>query len=209
MSSPSPAGAAASPHLPHLLLPATTTTTVGAGAGAATMEARQEGQVAQVRSQASMQSAWKAWPHRGRTRTPSPSANSARHIAHSIAAGCGEAAAAKETVGSASIAFFLRPFGGGSEEEVELERRRRHAHREARASPSTQTTAHSSDARMTVMSESTAIGAACSVGCCGEAGDDDVSVVPAAVRAAARCRTLAGARMAGVDVVRNALVAKG
>ncbi|XBI14247.1 hypothetical protein VPH35_140863 [Triticum aestivum] len=160
------------------------------------MEARQEGQVAHVRSQASTQTTWKVWQHRGRTRTPSPSANSARHIAHSVAAGCGDAAAAKETVGSASIAFFLRPFWGGLEEEVELERRCRHAHREASASPRTQTSAHSSDARMTVMSESNAIGAACSGGGCVEAGDDDeASPVPAAIRAAARCRTLAGARM--------------
>lgn len=160
------------------------------------MEARQEGQVAQVPSQASMQTTWKAWPHRGRTRTPSPSANSARHIAHSVAAGCSEAAAAKETVGSASIAFFLRPFGSGLEEEVGLERRRRHAHRETRARPRTQTSAHSSEARITTMSESTAMGAACSGGGCVEAGDDDdASPVPAAARAAARCRTLAGARM--------------
>ena len=143
-----------------------------------------------------MQTVWKVWPHCWRTRRPSPSMNSAKHIAHSVATGCGEAAPANETVGSASIAFFLRPFGGGLEEEVELERRRRHAHREARASPRTQTSAHNIDARMTAMSESTAICAACSGGCCGEADDDDdVPPVPEGARAAARCRTLAGTRM--------------
>ena len=73
-------------------------------------EARQDGHEARVRSQASTQAMWKPWPHPGSTRTASPSANSARHIAHSDD---DEAAAAKETVGSASIAFFLRPVGGG------------------------------------------------------------------------------------------------
>ena len=130
--------------------------------------------MAHVRSQASTQVMWKLWPQRGSTRTLSPSVNSARHIAHSnddehAAADdddCGEApATVKETVGSASMAFFLRPFGGrGTEDEVELERRRPHAQRETRARPRTQTSAHSSDASITTMSESIAMtGAVC---CC-------------------------------------------
>ena len=79
MSSTPRLGAATSPHLSHLLFVATTTTTVGV----ATMGARQEGHVAQVRSQASTHATWKPWPHRGSTRSPSPSMNSARQIAHS------------------------------------------------------------------------------------------------------------------------------
>ena len=173
MQSSPPAGAATSPHLPHLLFAATTTTTVGVAGGCTGAEtmmgARQEGHVAQVRSQASTHPTWKWWPHLGSTRRPSPSVKSARQIAHSEdeqAAGVGEAVAAKETVGSASMAFFLRPLGGGGEVlEDEAERRRRHAHRETRARPRTQTSAHRSDARMTTMSEFTAItGAVCS--CC-------------------------------------------
>ncbi|VAI94062.1 unnamed protein product [Triticum turgidum subsp. durum] len=81
------------------------------------MGARQKGHVAQVRSQASTHATWKPWPHRGSTRRASPSVNSARQIAHSDdehVAGVGEAPlAAKETVGRAWMAFFLRPFGGG------------------------------------------------------------------------------------------------
>lgn len=76
------------------------------------MPARQDGQVARVRSQASTQATWKAWPHRGSTRSASPSAKSARQMAHSEAAEHGDDTA-KGTVGSASMAFFLRPRGGG------------------------------------------------------------------------------------------------
>uniref|UniRef100_A0A8I6YT95 Uncharacterized protein n=1 Tax=Hordeum vulgare subsp. vulgare TaxID=112509 RepID=A0A8I6YT95_HORVV len=174
------------------------------------MGARQDGQVPHVRSQASTQTTWKLWPQRGSTRTLSPSVNSARHIAHSNgdehAAAVddddedfGEAsAAAKETVGSASMAFFLRPFGDWLAEEEELERRGRHAHRETSARPRMQTRAQSRDAKMTAMSESTAIaGAGC--WCSGRGGgsgegDGDCLLGPA-VTSLARCRRLAEERM--------------
>jgi hypothetical protein len=89
-------------------------------------------------------------------------------------------------VGSASIAFFLSPFGGGLEVRC-----RRQVQREARARPRRQTSAHRRDARITAMFEFTAIpsGAVC---CSGEVGGD-VSPEPAAT--AARCRRLSGARM--------------
>ncbi|KAF7099084.1 hypothetical protein CFC21_100771 [Triticum aestivum] len=166
------------------------------------MGARQEGHVAQVRSQASTHATWKPWPHRGSTRRASPSMYSARQIAHSDdepVAGVGEGPlATKETVGSAWITFFLRPFGGGgASSNDEAERRRRHVHREMRARPRTQTSAHSNDARMSTMSELTAIGGAVCCCCSGAfilTGDDDGSPGPLFARAA-RCRRFAGARM--------------
>ena len=92
------------------------------------------------------------------------------------------------------MAFFLSPLGGGEEwSELEL-RRRRQVQRETRARPRTQTSAQSSDARITTMLESTAIATGadcCSSGAFMLAGDDDVSPAIAAVR----CRRLAGARM--------------
>jgi hypothetical protein len=212
-----PAGAASPPHLPHLLLPpATTTTTVGAGSGLAVslamMGARQEGQLARVRSQASTHAPWNPCPHPGSTRTLSPSANSVRHIAHSDVehhgTTAGEGAVAgdvadsggdteKETVGSASMAFFLSPLGGGdvwSELDV---RRRRHAQRETRAKPRTHMSAQSTDARISTMSESTTIpsgAVCCPSGVARGASEEDVS--PGATAAAVRCRRrLAGARM--------------
>ena len=221
VASPAPTddGAATSPHLPHLLPPpaATTTTTVGAaGAGScsAMILARHEGHEAQVRSQASTHGTWKPWPHSGSTRRLSPWANSARHIAHSDeddhAAAVGFVAGdddpegvdtAKETVGSASMAFFLSPLGGGDEwSEVEV-RRRRQAHRETRASPRTQTSAQSSDARITTMLESTAIVCCCC--CCGGvrgAGEEE-DISPAATTAV-RCRKFAGARMVLLSLLR-------
>jgi hypothetical protein len=167
------------------------------------MAERHEGHVAWVRSQASTQTTWKPWPHCGSTRTLSPSANSARHIAHSddddhaVVAVDNSGEAAKETVGRASMAFFLSPFGGGEwSEELEAERRRRHAQRETSARPRTQTSAHISDARITTMFESTTIiGVLCCRRCCsgGERGVGEEDVSP--LLPAARCRRLAGARM--------------
>lgn len=154
------------------------------------MAARHDGQVAQVRSQASTQGAWKPWPQPGSTRRSSPSANSARQMAHSeeddddVADVVAEEEG-KERVGSASMAFFLSPLGGGSAEPELLERRRlwrRHAQRETRARPRTQTSAQRSEARITTMSESTDITGA---------GEEGVSTGAEA----AGCRRLAGARM--------------
>ena len=53
-----------------------------AAAGATTLP-RQSGHVAWSRSQAPTQSAWNRCPHRGRTRTESPSRSSTMHTAHS------------------------------------------------------------------------------------------------------------------------------
>ena len=98
------------------------------------------------------------------------------------------------------MAFFLSPLGGGDEwSEVEV-RRRRQAHRETRASPRTQTSAQSSDARITTMLESTAIVCCC---CCGGvrgAGEEE-DVSPAA-KTAVRCRKFAGARMVLLSLLR-------
>jgi hypothetical protein len=121
---------------------------------------------------------------RGNTRSAPPSANSARQMAHSEPAelqGGDDTAAAKATVGSASMAFFFRPFfaclwfGRGSllllmmplpdpEEEEEELRRPRQAQRETRARPSTQTSAQRNEDRITTMSEST--GTTCWCCCC-------------------------------------------
>jgi hypothetical protein len=172
------------------------------------MAARQEGQLALVRSQASTHAPWNPWPHPGSTRTLSPSANSVRHIAHSdvkhhaVVDGVDEddesGETANKTVGSASMAFFLSPLGGGGEwSELEV-RRRRHAQRETRARPRMQTSAQSSDARITTMFESTAIPAGAVCCCCSgvERGAAEEDVSPAAMEAAVRCRRrLAGARM--------------
>ncbi|PNT71467.1 hypothetical protein BRADI_2g27936v3 [Brachypodium distachyon] len=53
------------------------------GPAGATTLARQSGQVAWRRSQASTQAAWNRWPQRGRRRASSPSRNSTMHTAQS------------------------------------------------------------------------------------------------------------------------------
>lgn len=130
---------------------------------AMTIPARQEGQVARVRSQASTHATWKAWPQRGSTRSASPSENSSRQMAQSE-----EAAAVNGAVGSASMAFFLSPFGGlaccGIPVAVEDEAGRQ-VQRETRARPSTQTSAHRKDARIITVSEFTD-----TAGCWGSGG---------------------------------------
>ena len=136
----------------------------GDWAAATTRARRQEGQVELERSHTSTQAVWKPWPHVGSTRTSSPSANSARQMAHSgfsPASSLSFCSGRHDTVGSDCSAFFLIPLHGAatapgvSTEKAEGLHRREH--RATMASPTTQSRKQSTAARMSSVSVCTLV----------------------------------------------------
>lgn len=108
----------------------------------------------------STHSEWKPWPHCGKTRSTSPSANSARQMAQSSSTtppAVEVAAQLKENVGSTRTAFFLRPLLGGAGKGAradETAARWSHAQRAKRARPTTHMRVQRRTVRMMATSES-------------------------------------------------------
>ncbi|URD94617.1 hypothetical protein MUK42_37776 [Musa troglodytarum] len=128
-----------------------------AAAGTARIR-RQKGQDEWDPNQVSTQATWKPWPHCGRTRTWSPSANSARQMGQteSFPLPPGAEEESKECVGRERRAFFSRPVSVGRKTEAAAAREgRSQAQRATTARPRTQMRPQRSAARKTMRSEST------------------------------------------------------